>query len=205
MNSKHNIAAYNKTAKEYAKAMTQRMVWKEEVDHFINLLLNPKCILDLGCGHGAETEYIADTIPEAEVIGIDFSEKMIELAEEKYSHASFLVHDIITYQPKQNIDGIWARASFHHLNDSELTKLFRSITSYLLPNGIIGMINQYGDTEGVELQDKYGAVIERYFNCFNQEKVVSLAREFGFAVLSQEIREIGTHTFLVSYLQKKLQ
>lgn len=49
-------------------------------------------VLDLGCGYGCYTDYFRTA--GADVIGIDGSEKMIELARSEYPNTHFLVMDI---------------------------------------------------------------------------------------------------------------
>ena len=47
--------------------------------------LSPKKILDIGCGDGKQTIFVAKLYPGAEVVGIDVSDKLIEQAEKQKS------------------------------------------------------------------------------------------------------------------------
>ncbi len=54
--------------------------------------LTGKKVLDLGCGYGYYTNYF--TSIGANVLGVDGSEKMIEIARGKYPHCIYALHDI---------------------------------------------------------------------------------------------------------------
>ena len=57
----------------------------------------PLRILDLCCGSGDITKYFANKFPDAEIIGVDFSEKMLEIARKKckkYKNIKFVEFDV---------------------------------------------------------------------------------------------------------------
>jgi 2-polyprenyl-3-methyl-5-hydroxy-6-metoxy-1,4-benzoquinol methylase len=67
-------------------------------------------ILDAGCGTGVGTEYLILLNPQAEIVGIDLSEKALEIAQERCRRSGVAAK----HQP--NI-------SFHHLNLEEADQL----------------------------------------------------------------------------------
>ena len=60
------------------------------MERFSNL--NEEKILDLGCGYGFFTNYFQSV--GADVIGIDGSKTMIDLANQQYPKCNFIVSDI---------------------------------------------------------------------------------------------------------------
>ena len=70
---------------EYAQG--NKKVVKTRFEH-----LNGEKLLDLGCGYGYYTNYFRSI--GAEAIGIDGSEKMIEIARKRYPLTEFSVVDI---------------------------------------------------------------------------------------------------------------
>ena len=57
----------------------------------------PLRILDICCGSGDISKIFAEKLPEAEIIGIDFSENMLEVAQKKckgYSNIKFISFDV---------------------------------------------------------------------------------------------------------------
>ena len=48
-------------------------------------LQGTEAILDIGCGEGTLTAYLAESVPQGRVVGIDQSEKMVRFAQKKYA------------------------------------------------------------------------------------------------------------------------
>lgn len=201
INSELNKQSYNLVAKNYASEHGKSLVWKDELDKFIKYLNNPKLIIDLGCGHGDETIYLAENLDSTKVIGIDFASEMISLANSKNSKAEFRVDDILTFNPEDDVNGIWARASLHHLSDGELLQIFENIKSYSAPGAILCMINKVGVNDEIEVKEKYGQILKRYFNYFSEEKVEKICDDFRLKVIEQYEKIDSEHKFLVSFLR----
>lgn len=193
---------YNLVAKNYADEHGVDLVWRDELEKFINYLEGSEVILDLGCGHGDETIFLANNLPNSNIVGVDFSEEMIKLAKSKSSNAKFTCEDITLFKREEKVKGIWARASFHHLNDIELNLLFKNIQNYADSHMVLGLINKYGEKEEIEEKEKYGQIIKRYFNYFDENKIESICNEFGFKLLEQYHKSEGGHDFIISFLRK---
>jgi trans-aconitate 2-methyltransferase len=67
----------------YEKSSSTQKKWAEEVISRIQLKENER-ILDIGCGDGKITAYIASLVPEGSVVGIDNSTEMISFAQSKF-------------------------------------------------------------------------------------------------------------------------
>ena len=81
--------------------------------------------------------------------------------------------DIQSYQPDQRFDGIWACASFLHLQEKEVLRFFEKINLYLNDNGIMYLSGKNGISTG---QAKDG----RYFLEFTEqlvEKILTVNRQ----------------------------
>lgn len=200
---KVNEHTYNLIAENYQNEHNAKVEWESELKSFVELLPQEKAnVLDLGCGPGTEAIWISEHLLGGNIVAIDIAEKMLE----KFSHLpenlSIAVADMITYVPDMRIDGIWARASIHHLTKTELNELFTNIKKYLNQDGIIFMINKYGTSEEIEEKEKYGSVIKRYFQYLDEELVEKLAFNTGFGVKRQYIVE-NDHKWLVSILVNK--
>lgn len=64
--------------------------------------LQSSSILDLGCGPGYTTSHIADEMPASEVIGLDFSSEMIEVANNFYAQKASYFHGDAEDLPFEN-------------------------------------------------------------------------------------------------------
>ena len=95
--------------------------------------LQGKVIIDLGCGVSSAYQRIESFIgKEGTYIGIDVSEKQIEVAKEKYPHLKYLCGDLINPEVRAELasaDFIYLRAVVMHQKDpvSFLTDLYQMV------------------------------------------------------------------------------
>lgn len=81
-------------------------------------------VLDVGCGTGRITSLL-HSFSNAEVVAIDISSKMIEIAKDKYKdkeYARFFAGDFLTYSFKEKFDVIVIYNAFPHFIDKETLK-----------------------------------------------------------------------------------
>lgn len=101
-------------------------------------------ILDIGFGTGILTKKLYDD--GYEIYGIDFSQKMIEIAREKMPLASLIKYDFAKGLPEEikdnSFDYIISTYAMHHLKDEEKNEFIEKLESYLNKDGkiIIGDI-----------------------------------------------------------------
>ena len=88
------ISQWNKAASKYTEGQecsefveSNKRIVKARFEHF-----SGEKVLDLGCGYGVYTDYFRSI--GADVIGIDGSERMIEIARDRYPATDFSVMDI---------------------------------------------------------------------------------------------------------------
>jgi 2-polyprenyl-3-methyl-5-hydroxy-6-metoxy-1,4-benzoquinol methylase len=115
--------------------------WADAFEHDDLLSLLPeapgKRVLDLGCGTGQLARYLAEA-GASEVIAIDLSEKMLEIAAAEYGHLR------VTYQraaiedvrfPPDRFELVVSSLAFHYVED--YGALLRRIDEWLTPGGIL--------------------------------------------------------------------
>lgn len=99
--------------------------------------IEPRRIVDLGCGTGHLTAMLQERWPGADIVGIDSSVEMIDRARHDYPDMRWVVDDVATWQPDQTIDLIFSNATLHWLDDHEI--LFRHLRSITAPGGVIAV------------------------------------------------------------------
>ncbi|MCK4447423.1 MAG: class I SAM-dependent methyltransferase [Candidatus Marinimicrobia bacterium] len=95
-------------------------------------------VLDLGCGTGITTHYIAGL--GAKVIGVDLSPKLIEFARENSAHenAEYRVGDITSFDlGKKTFDVICLIDVMEHIPREKIQGLIKTINKYTHQNTII--------------------------------------------------------------------
>jgi len=125
---------YNKIADDFAR--TRGFVWKE-LDFLIKYTTQGDKVLDLGCGNGRYFEVFKDK--NIEYIGVDNSEKLIEIAKQNYPTANFKVNDALNLPFKENhFDKIYSFAVLHHIPSKQLRQQFlREAARVLKPKGVL--------------------------------------------------------------------
>jgi trans-aconitate 2-methyltransferase len=101
-------------------------------------------VIDAGCGSGRVTERLLERLPDGQVIGVDGSADMIDMAKERFARddrASFFVSDLLELTPAlleahdcpAQVDAVFSTATFHWIQDHDL--LFSRIHSVLRGGG----------------------------------------------------------------------
>lgn len=102
-----------------------------------NLPTNGK-LLDFGCGVGSSVGMMKKYFPNAEIFGVDVSEKSIEIAQSRFGDfAQIQTYDgeILPYN-SETFDIIFAACVFHHIPQQYYQAIFQEIKRVLKPNGI---------------------------------------------------------------------
>lgn len=73
---------------------------------------NPRVVVDLGCGPGNSTAVLAKRWPEARLIGVDSSEKMLTAAGASGVRAEWVQADVATWAPAEPVSVIYSNATF---------------------------------------------------------------------------------------------
>jgi trans-aconitate methyltransferase len=108
---------YRWDSNDYAEHSSAQYGWALELIPKLRLQ-GTETVLDIGCGDGKVTLAIADALPEGEVVGIDSSESMIELAQEMLSesncrNASFELMDAVAITFEDRFDVVFSNAALH--------------------------------------------------------------------------------------------
>jgi len=115
----------------------------EHLAKFANIQPNSN-ILDIGCGFGASTLYLAKEF-HATVTGITISPVQIEMAKqvakEKHLDATFLLMDAEAMDFQQQFDLLWSVESISHFQDRR--KFFASAAKLLKPYGTFAITDWF--------------------------------------------------------------
>jgi trans-aconitate 2-methyltransferase len=88
------------------------------IDLVSRIMLEPKSILDLGCGPGNSTEILFGRWQNASLTGLDSSPEMLVTAREAHPTWSWLEADMATFESEQKFDLVFSNAALqwvkHH-------------------------------------------------------------------------------------------
>ena len=149
-------------------------------------LTAPKTVIDLGCGPGNSTANLLDRFPDADILGVDSSEDMLESAREKYKGTS-LQFGQMNISPDMSVDRqydvVFSNACLQWVPDHER----------LIPR-VFDMVSS-GGVMAVQLPLSHRLVIydivselegsPKWKGCFEGvEKIKTLESEVYFDILS---------------------
>ncbi|MTH16756.1 class I SAM-dependent methyltransferase [Flavobacterium sp. LC2016-01] len=196
-----NKKSYNKIVTEWAKIRNNSSVNKPIIDFSQKIKPNGN-ILDIGCGTGNPiAKYFSENYHS--VIGIDFSEKMIEIAKsQEIKNAQFIVSDFFDFETDKKFDGIIAWDSLFHFPKKRQEEIYSKVYNLLLPNGYF--LFTHGKEKDDEHTDQmFGEPF--YYSCLSRDNVLRIMTDLGFR-LEYEIEnfvEENTQRDWVVLVQKK--
>jgi trans-aconitate 2-methyltransferase len=100
-------------------------------------LERPRRIVDLGCGPGNVTKFLAERWPDAAVVGVDNASAMLERARRDFPRLTWQRADIAAWQPEQPPDLIFSNAALHWLDGHD--RLFPRLLGMLAPGGVLAV------------------------------------------------------------------
>ncbi len=174
------IQTYNKIATEYAQNIATLSV-EEEVEKLTTFLKPPGLVLDLGCAAGRDSKILKDL--GFDTIGVDLSEKLLEIAKKNNPSIPFVEADIRKLPfPDNYFDGLWANAVFHHLTKTEMPETLREWYRILKKDGIMFIKTKMG--QGVwQGEDKLSAKETREFTLISIEEMENMLKTSGLEIL----------------------
>lgn len=138
---------------------------------------NPELLLELGCGTGNITARLADK--GYDMIGLDISEEMLNIAKQKNSDILYLAQDMCEFELYGTVDCIVCLCDSlnYILEEKDLTKVFSLVKNYLNPDGlfIFDMNTQYkfetvlGSNTFADNKDSAAFIWENYY--YEDEKI----------------------------------
>lgn len=117
-------------------------------------------ILELGCGTGELTKKLCERYPQARIIGIDYSPKMLSVCQEKLKkfkgRVQLLEGDFAHTKFPRGCDVVISTLAIHHLTDPQKLELFRKIRSILKRGGwfVNGDVVLFESSRHLFLQDQ---------------------------------------------------
>lgn len=149
-------------------------------------------VLDLGCGPGRDTDWLADR--GARLVGVDLSRGMLAEARAR-TRASLARMDMRRLGFTAGcFDAVWCMASLLHLAKAEAPHALQEIRRALRPGGVLHLGLQAGGGEGWEVT-AYGPV-ERFFARYSPDEAGQLLRQAGFFIRHAEVYEGNSRTWL---------
>ncbi len=180
---------YNRIAEDWVLDHNDDDWWQAGTNHFLSLLSNEASVLDVGCGGGIKTQYIS--AKGHDVTGIDFSEKMISIAQRENPKVEFAVVDMYDIDKiEKNYDGIFVQAALLHIPKTRALEVLTKMKDKLNKDGLLYLavkgIRDDGTEEDIIKGNEYGYEYERFFSYFKLEELKAYLEQLGLLVVWEE-------------------
>jgi ubiquinone/menaquinone biosynthesis C-methylase UbiE len=156
--------------------------WEHFVDELADRLPPGARVLDLGCGNGAKISRLPDRF---DVIGVDISERQLELARGAVPGAAFVQADFTRIEvPANTFDAVTALYSLVHVPRDEQPDLLGRIVRWLKPGGLF--LASMSHVGGEDRTDEWLGV-DMFFSGFDAETNRRLVCEAGLELLTGDL------------------
>ncbi len=178
---KETAETWNKIAELYQEKFMHLDLYNKTYDSFCDAINKTNAsILELGCGPGNITKYIALKRPDFVIDAIDVAPNMIELAKINVPSANFSVMDSRQIDElDRKYDGIICGFCLPYLSASAIEKLILDAYNLLNPSGCLYLSFVEGDANKSGF--KVGSSGDRvYFHYHNVQKLREWLIDSGF-------------------------
>ena len=205
------LNSYNLTAKAYAKSVEQ-FVLQDKLDKFVSQIMQSSSedfkpyILDLGCGSGRDLVELSKR--NCKVMGVDFSEELLDIAKQNMPNAELIKSDMRTYSSSYDeFDGVWANASLLHIPKNEITDLISNIYNMLKLKGVLFTSIKEGVGEEIIEDKRYEGNPRKFFVYYEKNEMEEILKSAGFQDIESEYASVDnsymTHPFISIFARKQ--
>lgn len=185
---------YDRIAEDWHRDRQHDDWWIEGTNTFISFLQKGDIVLDVGCGGGTKSKYL--TKHGLRVVGIDFSEKMIEIARRGVPSETFIVLDLNEADTLEYLfDGVFIQAVLLHISKKDIQESLRKAMERLKLGGYVYIAVKEKKPQGVEeelkTENDYGYPYERFFSYFTVGEIESYLRNIGLEIVCSKISTSG--------------
>jgi 2-polyprenyl-3-methyl-5-hydroxy-6-metoxy-1,4-benzoquinol methylase len=186
--------SYNQIAEDWHESHQQDDWWTKNTDLFISFLKPGALVLDVGCGGGTKTKYLIKN--GLRVIGIDFSEKMIEIARREVSSATFKIMDLSEISGlNYSFDGIFMQAVLLHIHKVDVEARLKELVKKLKKGGYLYIAVKEKKPDGVDeetvVENQNSYSYERFFSYFTADEINLYLKKIGCEIIFSEVVPSG--------------
>ena len=183
--------AYNKAAQKYYdlfyNELDKKPFDKEFIDTFLSYFNGESIICDVGCGPCGHIEnYVLQK--GIKIIGVDISEKCIEIARKQFPEIHFEVGDFSNLKYNDNhFDGLISYYSIIDTPKIYVDKIMKEFNRVLKKNGLLLLVVKEGEEEGYQ-NELLGIKTDIYVSFFKTGEIKKYLEANGFEIVKIQTR-----------------
>ncbi len=172
---------WSQVANLYEEKFMNLNIYDDSYDLFCDeIIVSTPKILEIGCGPANISKYISNKILDADIFGIDYSEKMIELAKKNVPNGKFEVMDCRDINKiEYKFDAIISGFCLPYLTTKEANEFLSSVNNLLKNEGVFYLSFVEGNPEDSKFQTS-STGYQLFFNFHLLEDIKLKLKEFGF-------------------------
>lgn len=215
------IDTYNNIVEEYidyfnSKDLHGNVQFQKEIDILVDNLEDGSEILDVGTAIGDYPKYLTEKCnKDFEVIGVDSSENMINVAMKNAPKANFKVMDMRNLDFSDNsFNAIICLATLIHVDDDTAVKILEKFDSMLKDNGliIINVMEHINGNKEIYEKEPFNPKYNTYFNRYSKTFFIDWFKEKDYEIIdiidnpifnSEKVKEPSVDTNQFSVIVRK--
>lgn len=186
---------YDENAQKYFNLNDSNETMKKFHNLFIDYISKGE-IYDIGCGTGRDTEALGNL--GLNVMGLDYSQEMLNVAKKYYPNSNFDKFDLLNddYGKLKKVDGIWACASLLHFTKEEFKKVLTNLTLKLKSSGVVYLSLK-------EKKDIDNETINGRFFQYYEKKDLDLILENQGYLIKESLKTSNERDSFINYILLK--
>ena len=183
-----SVATFSKLADRYAEKYFHLDLYDQYLERFVKRI-ESQCasVLDVACGPGNVSAYLAKVRPDLKLVGVDLAEGMIEQARLRVPSAEFLVKDCRHIGELEQVFDVAAFAfGLSYLTDDDANQFFSSLNATLADSALLYLSTITGEASGSGFETSSSG--DRvYMEYRSVGDVVSMVERAGYRVDFMEV------------------
>lgn len=182
------VATFNRLADRYAEKYFHLDRYDRLLERFVKRIESSGAsILDVACGPGNVSAYLATLSPNLQLVGVDLAEEMVQQARRRVPSAEFMVKDCRHIDElKQVFDAAVFAFGLSYLTDDDATRFFKSLNTILAESALLYLATITGDPSrsGFETSSRGDSI---YLEYRSVNDIVSMVERAGYKVDFMEV------------------
>lgn len=194
---------YNRIAQDWHNDHNQDGWWCAGTDKYISMFKSGDLILDAGCGSGVKAKYLSNR--GLNVIGIDISDNLLEIAKKEVPTAKFVQMDMKDVDRlNEKFDGVFAQASLLHIAKKDIRNVLVNLIKVLKNDGYFYIAVKENEKikEEVVKESDYGYEYERFFSYYTLDELKQYLKELDMKITLETITNSGRTNWIQIIAQK---
>lgn len=183
-----SVATFNRMADRYAAKYFHLDIYNKYLERFHKRIgARGANVLDVACGPGNVSAYLAKARPDLQIMGIDLAEEMVKQARHRVPTGEFMVRDCRCIGDLgRSFEASAFAFGLSYLTDSDADRFFSSLNATLSLSAMLYLSTITGEPaqSGFDTSSTGDRVYIRYRTV---EDVVSLVKLAGFKVESLDV------------------